>query len=136
MPTIVEDLITVSNSKFKYKDPEELRTYYEKAVEEGRLLYLRNNGDVVGYLIYFIFNKEGLERYLKDNIPEHKPDGKYLYIDENVVFTGKKANYLPLRKQFRQMYPQLKAVYWDNIVTKGGRREKRLFKYTEEKVSA
>lgn len=133
MERLVEDLITVSNSKFKYKEPEKLRNYYEKALKENRLLYLRNNGSVVGYLIYFIFDKEGLDKYLKDNIPKYKPDGKYLYIDENVVFTGKKANYLYLRKLFRQMYPQLKAVYWDNIVTKGNRTKKRLFKYSEEK---
>lgn len=125
---IIDDLITVSNSKFKYKEPEELREYYEKALEQNRLLFLRNNGSIVGYIIYFIFDKEGLEKYLKDNIPKHKPNGEYLYIDENVVFTGKKANYLPLRRLFNQMYPQLKEVYWDNIVTKGGRRKKRLFK--------
>jgi hypothetical protein len=129
---LVDDLIKVSNDKFKYKDPEELRPYYDKAIKEHRILYLRNNGDVVGYLIYYLFDKEGLEKYLKDNIPEHNPRGKYLYIDENVVFTGKKANYLYLRKEFKEMYPQIKSVCWDNIVTKGGKRKRRLFKYTEE----
>ena len=129
---LIEDLITVSNDKFKYKKPEELRNYYRKVLKEKRLLYLRNNGDVVGYLIYFIFDKEGLDRCLNDKILKHKPDGEYLYIDENVVFTGKRANYLYLRKLFKQMYPQLKAVYWDNIITKGERKTKHLFKYSEE----
>ena len=134
--SLVDDLITISNSKFKQEDPQKLRAYYEKALKENRFLYLRNNGDIVGFLTYFIFDKEGIDELLKTEekfkYPEHKPDGKYLYVDENVVFTGKRANYLPLRRFFKKTYPQLKKVYWDNIITKGSRK-KRLFKYTEEK---
>ena len=122
--SLVEDLITISKYKFKYKEPERLKEYFEKAIKENRLLYLYKNNKTIGYLIYFLFDKQGLDEYLKKGIsfdfPEHNPKNKYLYIEECVIFNGYKANLTYLRKLLRKLYPHIEYVCWYRL-----RKERR-----------
>ncbi len=127
---IIDDLITVSKSRFEYeaKADEKLKDYYNKALDENRLQFLCRNNECIGYIVFFIFTKGQLEERLKNdgtfNYPIHTASGDYLYIDNCIIFKENSINLLYLRNFLRKKFPQIKVVCWHKTL-KGG---KKLFK--------
>lgn len=129
---IINSLVTISTELFEYEkdDYGKIKDFYKKAFQENRFMYLYKDKQPIGYLIFYLFNKNDMDFMLSQknsgfDFPEHKKDGEYFYVEDCVIFKPYKNlfNLLYLRKIFREIFPQIKEVCWH----KSKRCEKRIF---------
>lgn len=127
---ILDVLVVNSRDNFEYsEDDKTIKDFYQKAFAEDRFVYLYKDNSCIGYLIFYLFDKNGIEFMFKKkdgfDFPEHKKNGKYLYIEYCVIFKQFKDNFnlLHLREVFAKTFPQIRNVCWH----KSRGTEKRLF---------
>src|SRR3990167_9341740 len=87
----IDNLVISTRNYFEYDEGDEvLKIFYEKAFAENRFIYLYKDDECIGYLVFYLLDKEGIDYMLQKkggfNFPEHKKDGQYLYVEDCVVF--------------------------------------------------
>ena len=127
----INNLVTLSRHNFEYaENNEELKNFYKKAFAEDRFIYLYKNVDCIGFLVFYLFNEDDIKFMLEKksgfNFPEHKKNGKYLYIEECVIFKQFRncPNLLYLREVFANAFLQIRGVCWHKSLIG---EEKRIF---------
>ena len=128
---VIDNLVVNSTNLFEYEkdDYGKIKDFYKKAFQEGRFVYLYKDTDCIGYLVFYLFNKDGIDFMLTKksgfDFPEHKKDGECFYIEDCVIFEQFKnpRNLLYLRRLFRKTFPQIKKVCWHKSLEE----EKRIF---------
>lgn len=116
---ILDNLVINSRKYFEYDENDEiLKNFYKKAFAEDRFIYLYQNSECIGYLVFYLFNKNDIDFMLKKkngfDFPEHKKDGSYLYVEDCIIFSRFKDrfNLLHLRAIFAKAFPQIRNVCW------------------------
>lgn len=128
---IIDDLVILSRDNFIYDEGDEaLKDFYKKAFAEDRFIYLYQNSKCIGYLVFYLFNKDDMDFVLQKksglDFPEHKKNGAYLFIEDCVIFKQHRncLNLLHLRKIFAKAFPQVRNVSWHKSLTE---ENKQLF---------
>lgn len=126
---IIKDLVAIYREHFDNQDITNIKIYnhFAKAIHEDRFMFLYNKDKPIGFLVYYLFNKNEMKECLKDcerlNFPEYNLQGEYIYIDTCIVFNGKDIHQLTyLRRYFKSMFPWIRYVCWYHNRDKDNRK--------------